>query len=114
MRAVFAALLLLALGATAAHAQPASQPRKSRVVVWTAVGAGTGFALGTVAGLGLFDDAINSDRKGWTTAIVSAAAGGVVALLRSRPHKAARHSAYARLTDAEVHALVGFVQFREI
>ncbi len=114
MRSGFAALLILALGVTTAHAQPSSQPRKSHVVVWTAVGAGAGFALGTVAGLGMFDDAINSDRKVWTTAIVSAAAGGVVASLLSRPHKAARHGAAARLTDAEVHALAASVRFRQI
>jgi 4-amino-4-deoxy-L-arabinose transferase-like glycosyltransferase len=112
MRAGFAALLILALGVTTAHAQPSSQPRKSHVVVWTAVGAGAGFALGTVAGLGMFDDAINSDRKVWTTAIVSAAAGGVVALLLSRPRKVARHPAN-RLTDAEVRALVASVRFLE-
>jgi hypothetical protein len=113
MRTGLTVLLILALGATAAHAQATSQPRKSHVVVWTAVSAGAGFALGTVAGLSMFDDAIDSDRKVWTTAIVSAAAGGVVAFLLSRPHKAVRHSAAPRFTDAEVRALVASVRFPE-
>ena len=113
MRRGLTVLLFLALGATAAQAQSAPQPHKSHAVVWTAVGAGGGFALGTVAGLSMFDDAIDSDRKVWTTAVVSAAAGGVVAFLLSRPHKAARHAAPARLTDVEVGALAASARFRK-
>jgi hypothetical protein len=52
--------------------------------VWTAIGAGAGFGLGVWAGLTHFDDAVNSDRKVWTTAIVSAAAGGVLGFLVDR------------------------------
>ena len=52
--------------------------------VWTAIGAGAGFGLGVWAGLTKFDDAINSDRKVWTTAIVSAAVGGVLGFLVDR------------------------------
>lgn len=40
------------------------------------VGAGAGFGLGVFAGLNWFDDAVNSDRKVWTTAILLGAAGG--------------------------------------
>lgn len=40
------------------------------------VGIGAGFAIGTLAGLQAFDESINSDQKVWTTAILSAAAGG--------------------------------------
>jgi hypothetical protein len=112
MRTGLTVLLLLALGAAAAHAQPASQSHKNHAVVWTAVGAGGGFALGTVAGLSMFDDAIDSDRKVWTTAVACAAAGGVVAFLLSRPHKAARHAAPALLTDVEVRALAASARFQ--
>jgi hypothetical protein len=40
-------------------------------------GGGGGFALGLVAGLAAFDDATNSDRKVWTTAVLSAVGGAV-------------------------------------
>jgi len=114
MRAGFAALLMLVLTATLAHSQPAAAPpvHKNHAITWTAVGAGAGFALGTLAGLGMFDDAINSDRKVWTTAVGSAAAGGVVAFLLSLPHKAARHAAPAGLTDVEVRALAASARFQ--
>jgi hypothetical protein len=48
---------------------------------------GTGFGLGVWGGLRAFDQSINSDRKVWTTAIVSAAAGGVLAYLLTRNKK---------------------------
>jgi hypothetical protein len=53
-------------------------------VIWTAIGAGAGFAAGVFIGLNKFDDALYADRKIWTTAIVSAAAGGVAGALLSR------------------------------
>ena len=53
-------------------------------VVWTLVGIGAGFGAGVFIGLHAFDDAINSDRKVWTSAIVGAAAGGLAAGLLSR------------------------------
>ena len=58
--------------------QPASQneSHKNRTV-FTLVGAGGGFALGLFTGLAAFDDSVNSDRKVWTTALLSAAGGGV-------------------------------------
>lgn len=56
----------------------------SKRVVWTFVGIGAGFTAGLFIGLHAFDDAINSDRKVWTSAIVGAAAGGVAAGLLSR------------------------------
>jgi len=34
---------------------------------------GGGFVMGLIAGLAVFDDATNSDRKVWTTALLSAA-----------------------------------------
>ena len=53
-------------------------------VLWTVVGAGAGFAAGVFIGLNKFDDALYSDRKVWTSAIVGAAAGGVAGALLSR------------------------------
>jgi membrane protein YqaA with SNARE-associated domain len=55
--------------------------------MWTAVGVGAGFGVGLWAGLTAFDDAVNSDRKVWTSAVVGAAVGGVTGYLIGR----ARH-----------------------
>lgn len=53
-------------------------------VAWTLVGAAAGFGAGAWFGLLKFDDAINSDRKVWTSAIIGAAAGGFAGGLLSR------------------------------
>jgi len=53
-------------------------------VAWIVAGAGAGFAAGVFLGLRWFDDAINSDRKVWTTAILGAVGGGVAAALIAR------------------------------
>ena len=53
-------------------------------MLWTVAGAGAGFAAGVFIGLNKFDDALYSDRKVWTSAIVGAAAGGVAGALLSR------------------------------
>jgi len=83
-RRVLAVVLLgLFLVPASSFAEPQATPptKKSssatKKVVWTAIGAGAGFAAGVFLGLNKFDDAINSDRKVWTTAIIGAAAGGV-------------------------------------
>jgi hypothetical protein len=73
------ALLLLTVGA----ARPAHADGGSRAA-WTAVGAGAGFGIGVWAGLSAFDDAVNSDRKVWTSAIVGAGAGAVAGYLVGR------------------------------
>lgn len=82
--------LIIALGS----AEIASAQSRSEIV-WTAAGGGVGFGLGLWAGLTAFDDAVNSDRKVWTSAIVGAGVGAVAGYLigrartdRSRPAKA--------------------------
>ena len=78
-------LIGLLLCHTPVWADTAGGPRPPRTktssstkrVVWTLVGIGAGFGAGVFIGLHAFDDAINSDRKVWTSAIVGAAAGGL-------------------------------------
>ena len=89
--------LVLVLVALLASSSPASadptataQSRGFRPL-WTAVGAGAGFGLGAWIGLTKFDDAIDSDRKVWTTAIVSAAAGGILGFLLDRHQARSAH-----------------------
>ncbi len=71
-------LVLLACG-WAFGQQPAPQKGESHKyrTIFTLAGGGGGFAVGLVAGLSAFDDAIDSDRKVWTTAALSAAGGAV-------------------------------------
>ncbi len=85
-RLMAAALICTQLAVSTASAQQRSTPPEVREnrAVWTAVGAGAGFGLGVYAGFLLFDDALCSDRKVWTTAILSAIAGGVVGNLLAR------------------------------
>jgi hypothetical protein len=85
MRHLRLAIVLLVWSALSAPAQ--AQPAPSiggRTALWTSVGAGAGFGIGLWAGLTAYDDAINSDRKVWTSAIVGAAAGGTLAYLLTR------------------------------
>lgn len=71
--------ILALLAANAGFAQqssPNSESTKFRGI-FTLAGAGGGFALGLSAGLTAFDDAINADRKVWTTAILAGVGGGI-------------------------------------
>jgi uncharacterized membrane protein YfcA len=80
-------LIALLLAAPAAAEPTRETPKASSTtkrVIWTAIGAGAGFAAGVFIGLNKFDDAVYADRKIWTTAIVGAAAGGVAGALLSR------------------------------
>lgn len=78
-------ILTLASGSVAsAQSTPAGNSDNNHTALWTIVGAGAGFGLGIYIGLNAFDDAVDSDRKVWTTAFLSAAAGGVLGYLISR------------------------------
>jgi hypothetical protein len=84
-----AALFLIKVPlATAGEARDSSTRAKvsstTKRTVWTIVGAGGGFVAGMLIGFQNFDDAVNSDRKIWTCALVGAAAGGVAGNLFSR------------------------------
>lgn len=74
---------LVGLSSTA-HAQAPSRDSGRGTVMWTIAGAGGGFGVGLWAGLTKFDDAINSDRKVWTSAAVGAAVGAVGGYLIGR------------------------------
>lgn len=92
MRAVCALLIVSLLSAVPAAAEPASvrpapagkSVSNGKRIAWTLVGAAGGFAAGLFIGLNQFDDAINSDRKVWTAALVGAAAGGIAGNILSR------------------------------
>lgn len=84
--------LVVALSSgSVAHAQSRG------MVLMTVTGAGGGFGVGLWLGLSAFDDAVNSDRKVWTSAIAGAGAGAVAGYLigrarseRTRPSPSAR------------------------
>jgi hypothetical protein len=81
------AALLAAGRPVAAQASGAPPPRKTstaRKIGWTVLGAAAGFGAGAWFGLHKFDDAVNSDRKVWTSAIAGAIAGGVAGGFLSR------------------------------
>ena len=61
-----------------------AQAQSRGPMLWTISGAGAGFGIGLWAGLSAFDDAVNSDRKVWTSAIVGAGVGAVAGYLIGR------------------------------
>ena len=87
-RKISSVMLIALLLAMPAAAEPTREAPKAssttKRVIWTAIGAGAGFAAGVFIGLNKFDDAVYADRKIWTTAIIGAAAGGVAGALLSR------------------------------
>jgi hypothetical protein len=96
-------LVWTALSGTALAQQ--SPGNGGRTALWTSVGAGAGFGLGLFGGLVAFDDAINSDRKVWTSAIVGAAAGATLGYLitRTRRHPSpSRHPIGGRPSQPQV------------
>lgn len=88
IRRMLIVLLSLAVSATDAGAQ-----RRGGTGTWVMAGAGAGFGIGLWAGLTAFDDAVDSDRKVWTSAIAGAALGGTAGYLVGRARKARRHPA---------------------
>ena len=84
-----AAVLTFLLAASPIAADTGQPPPEARSntgkrIVWAVVGAAAGFGAGLFLGLNQFDDAIDSDRKVWTSAIVGAAGGAVAGALLSR------------------------------
>jgi hypothetical protein len=73
-------ILLVGVTSTSAFGQqssaPSGEPHKHRTIL-TLAGGGGGFAVGLFAGLAVFDDATNSDRKVWTTAILAGVGGAI-------------------------------------
>lgn len=84
-----ALVAVIGLGSTT-YAQTTSKKSSRSTAIWTAAGAGAGFGIGLTAGLNKYDDAINSDRKVWTSAIVGAAIGAAGGYLISRLRNRAR------------------------
>ena len=72
-------VLLVGVTSTLALGQQSSPPsresHKYRTLLTLA--GGGGFAVGLFAGLAVFDDATNSDRKVWTTAILTGIGGSI-------------------------------------
>ncbi len=84
MRCSIALVLAILLSAPAAARAQATPAKKRHAPAWIAIGAASGFGVGLWAGLTSFDQSIDSERKIWTTALVSAAGGGVLAYLLTR------------------------------
>lgn len=96
IRKAFVITLLLWLG-LGLPAQAQTRNRSVGVTItWTAIGAGAGFGVGLWAGLTAFDDAINSDRKVWTSALVGAGVGALGGYLIGRSLRAPRPSVLPR------------------
>ena len=108
MTRIVGALSIGLLVLTAAATPLEARARHGRTGVWTAVGAGAGFGLGLLVGLSAFDDAINSERKIWTTAAAGAAAGGALGYFVSRGRRrggASPTRTLSPLSDREIGAL---------
>jgi hypothetical protein len=86
-RLIACSMLALLACSRAFGQQPAPRSGESHKyrTILTLAGGGGGFAVGLVAGLAAFDDAINSDRKVWTTAALSAVGGAVGGYFLGRP-----------------------------
>jgi hypothetical protein len=108
----FIVTTILLAGASPTYAKPRSS---GRTALWTIVGAGAGFGLGLFLGLNAFDDAVNSDRKVWTSAIAGAAAGGTLGYLVGRAQRGASTPATkATLSEREVRSLAQSVRLRAL
>jgi len=98
----------IATGQSAGASNPrAADGSTTKRVAWTFIGAGLGFGAGLLVGLYKFDEAINSDRKVWSAALVGAVAGGVAGALISRDQSQPRVYGRRPLTLNE-QPIVGF------
>ncbi len=75
--AIITALVLFTWSNTFAQSPPKKEQSHKYRTILTLAGGGGGFALGVFLGFNAFDDAVNADRKLWTTAVISAAGGAV-------------------------------------
>jgi hypothetical protein len=91
---------ILMLACAPAHAQSPSRGSGLQAI-WMAVGAGAGFGVGLWAGLTAYDDAVNSDRKVWTSAVVGAAVGGMTGYLIGRTRRGRTRPATTRLSPRD-------------
>ena len=99
-----------------ADSRDPAQSKPSFKPIWTCVGVGTGFGLGMLAGFYVLDDAIYAERKIWTTAVVSAGAGGIIGFLvdreRQRPSPQPSVLARPQRFDASSAPPLGTGEFR--
>lgn len=88
--------------------QPQGRGGAGKRVAWILAGAGAGFGAGLLFGLNRFDDAIDSDRKVWTSALVGAAAGGLAGALIGKAASGSPAPSFRSRTpaDRDVDALV--------
>lgn len=89
---------------------PATQAQSRGSLVWTVTGAGAGFGIGLWAGLTAFDDAVNSDRKVWTSAIVGAGAGALAGYFISRPRDSRAATPAQTRRDFDPHLVATITQ----
>jgi hypothetical protein len=84
--ATIIALLFLTLQVASFGEPPSAKPKESWEyrTIFTSLGTGGGLTLGLFAGIALFDDAIDSNRKVWTLATISTIGGGVGGYLLGR------------------------------
>jgi hypothetical protein len=97
---IIALLLALLANGSLAGAQTRQPSHLGAAVTWTAGGAAAGFGVGLWVGLHAFDDAINSDRKIWTTAAVGAAVGAVSGYFVGRARRSKTQTPTARLGES--------------
>ncbi len=100
-RSIPAALLTLAMliapataGAQAPHDNAPGRGRSVvKRVLWSLAGAAAGFGAGLWFGLSKFDQAIDADRKVWTSIAVGTAVGGIAGAVLSTDRETTRQPA---------------------
>jgi hypothetical protein len=108
-RVPFAAALMILLCANAFAQQQSPKTTESHKyrTLLTLAGGGGGLALGFFIGFSAFDDAVNSDRKVWTTAAISAAGGAVGGYFLGRHlDQRGKKTGAKRATDELYRALI--------